>query len=121
MRSRKYYWGKVKTKGLQSCLTFPLHFCTALKKPAITQKHDEAPDVVVGAGAGPGVGAADGPGGQGLSLDLPRLQERLDVRAAGIAPPGIVKQAEKAVVFDENNKADELGEQQRQLQGTDHP
>uniref|UniRef100_A0A3Q3XHQ7 Protein GOLM2 n=1 Tax=Mola mola TaxID=94237 RepID=A0A3Q3XHQ7_MOLML len=92
----------------------------ALKKPAITQKHDEAPDVVVGAGAGPGVGAADGPGGQGLSLDLPRLQERLDVRAAGIAPPGIVKQAEKAVVFDENNKAgikaDELGEQQRQLQ-----
>lgn len=92
-----------------------------MKKPAITQKHDEAPDVVVGAGAGPGVGAADGPGGQGLSLDLPRLQDRVDVRAAGIAPPGIPKQAEKAVVFDENNKADELGEQQRQIQGTDHP
>lgn len=103
----------------QNCLTLPLHLCTALKKPAITQKHDEAPDVVVGAGAGPGVGAADGPGGQGLSLDQPRLQQdRVEGQAA---PPGIVKQAEKAVVFEEDNKAgikaDELGEQQRQLRG----
>ncbi|XP_073321257.1 protein GOLM2 isoform X1 [Pagrus major] len=97
----------------------------ALKKPAITQKHDEAPDVVVGAGAGPGVGAADGPGGQGLSLDEPRLQQdRVEGRAAVIAPQGIVKQAEKAVVFEEDNKAgikaDELGEQQRQLQAPDN-
>ena len=101
-----------------------LHLSTALKKPAITQKHDEAPDVVVGAGAGPGVGAADGPGGQGLSLDQPRLQQdRVEGRAAVVVPPpGIVKQAEKTVVFEEDNKAgikaDELGEQQRQLRGT---
>ncbi|XP_036950400.1 protein GOLM2 isoform X3 [Acanthopagrus latus] len=97
----------------------------ALKKPAITQKHDEAPDAVVGAGAGPGVGAADGPGGQGLSLDQPRLQQdRVDSRAAVIAPQGIVKQADKTVVFEEDNKAgikaDELGEQQRQLQAPDN-
>lgn len=106
------------------CLTFPICLSTALKKPAITQKHDEAPDAVVGAGAGPGVGAADGPGGQGLSLDQPRLQQdRVDGRAAVIAPQGIVKQADKTVVFEEDNKAgikaDELGEQQRQLQGTE--
>lgn len=80
--------------------------------------------MVVGAGAGPGVGAADDPGGQGLSLDQPRLQQdRVEGRAAVIAPPGIVKQAEKVVVFEEDNKAgikaDELGEQQRQLRGTD--
>lgn len=92
----------------------------ALKKPVITQKRDEAPDVMVGGGAGPGVGAADGPGAQGLSLDLPGLQQdRVEGRAAMIAPPGIVKPAEKVVVFEEDNKAglraDELGEQQRQL------
>ncbi|XP_041799528.1 protein GOLM2 isoform X4 [Chelmon rostratus] len=97
----------------------------ALKKPAITQKHDEAPDLVVGAGAGPGVGAADGPGLQGLSLDQPRLQQdRVEGRAAVVAPPGIVKQAEKTVVFEEDNKAgikaDELGEQQRQLRAPDN-
>ncbi|XP_040894320.1 protein GOLM2 isoform X5 [Toxotes jaculatrix] len=97
----------------------------ALKKPAITQKHDEAPDVVVGAGAGPGVGAADGPGGQGLSLDQPRLQQdRVDGRAAVVAPPGIIKQADKPIVFEEDNKAgikaDELGEQQRQLRAPDN-
>uniref|UniRef100_A0A3Q1G7K2 Protein GOLM2 n=1 Tax=Acanthochromis polyacanthus TaxID=80966 RepID=A0A3Q1G7K2_9TELE len=91
----------------------------ALKKPAITQKHDEAPDLVVGAGAGPGLGAADGPGG--LLLDQPRLQQdRVDGRAAVIAPPGANK-ADKPVVFEEDNKAgikaDELGEQQRQLRG----
>ncbi|XP_070759868.1 protein GOLM2 isoform X3 [Enoplosus armatus] len=99
----------------------------ALKKPAITQKHDDAPDVVVGAGAGPGVGAADGPGGQGLSLDQPRLQQdRVDGRAAAavVAPPGIIKQADKPIVFEEDNKAgikaDELGEQQRQLRAPDN-
>ncbi|XP_006780299.1 protein GOLM2 isoform X2 [Neolamprologus brichardi] len=91
-----------------------------LKKPAITQKHDEAPDVVVGAGAGPGVGGADGPGGQGMLLDQPGLQQdRLDGRAVVIAPPGINKQGDKSIVFEEDNKvgikADELGEQQRQL------
>lgn len=96
----------------------------ALKKPAITQKHDEAPDVVVGAGAGPGLGVADGPGGQGLSLDQPRLQQdRVDGRAAVIAPPGAIK-ADKPVVFEEDNKAgikaDELGEQQRQLRAPDN-
>lgn len=101
----------------------PLHFSTALKKPAITQKHDEAPDVVVGGGAGPVVGAADGPGGQGLSLDEPRLQQdRVEDRAAVVELPGIIKQADKPIVFEEDNKAgikaDELGEQQRQLQGT---
>ncbi|CAK6969787.1 protein GOLM2 isoform X2 [Scomber scombrus] len=97
----------------------------ALKKPAITQKHDEAPDVVVGAGAGPGVGAADGPGGQGLSLDQPRLQQdRVEGRAALLAPPDVNKQADKPIVFEEDNKAgiktDELGEQQRQLQAPDN-
>lgn len=80
--------------------------------------------MVVGAGAGPGVGAADGPGGQGLSLDLPRLQQdRLEGRAAVVVPPGIIKQADKPIVFEEDNKAgikaDELGEQQRQLRGTE--
>lgn len=98
------------------------HLYPALKKPAITQKHDEAPDPVVGAGAGPGVGAADGPGGQGLSLDQPGLQQERAERGM-IAPPGIVKEAERAVVFEEDNKAgikaDELGEQQRQLRGTE--
>ncbi|XP_061598336.1 protein GOLM2 isoform X2 [Cololabis saira] len=89
----------------------------ALKKPAITQKHHE----VVAAGADPGIGAADGPGGQGLSLDQPRLQmDRLEGRAAVIAAPGIIKQADKPIVFEEDNKAgikaDELGEQQRQIQ-----
>lgn len=76
--------------------------------------------MVVGAGAGPVVGAADRP----RSLDQPRLQQdRVEGQAAVIAPPGIVKQAVKAVVFEENNKAvikaDELGEQQRQLRGTE--
>lgn len=101
----------------------PFLSCAALKKPAITQKHDEAPDVIVGGGAGPGVGAADGPGGQGLSLDMLGLQQdRVEGRAAMIAPPEIVKPAEKVVVFEEDNKAglraDELGEQQKQLRGT---
>ncbi|XP_059211839.1 protein GOLM2 isoform X1 [Centropristis striata] len=97
----------------------------ALKKPAITQKHDDAPDVIVGGGAGPGVGAADGPGGLGLSLDQPRLQQdRVDARAAVVAAPGIIKQADKPIVFEEDNKAgikaDELGEQQRQLRAPDN-
>lgn len=96
----------------------------ALKKPAITQKHDEAPDVVVGAGAGPGLGGADVPGGQGMLLDQPKLQQdRLEGRAAALAPPGINKQAEKSIIFEEDNKvgikADELGEQQRQLRAPD--
>lgn len=104
-------------------ITSSLCLFTGLKKPAITQKHDEAPDVVVGAGAGPGVGAADGPGGQGLALDQPRLQQdRLEGRAAVAAPPGVIKQADKPIVFEEDNKAgikaDEVGEQQRQLRGT---
>ncbi|AWP01498.1 putative protein CASC4 isoform 2 [Scophthalmus maximus] len=97
----------------------------ALKKPAITKKHDDTPDVVVGVGAGPGVGAADGPGGQGLSLDQPRLQQdRVENQAAVIAPPNIIKQADKPVVFEEDNKAgikaDELGEEQRQLRAPDN-
>lgn len=91
-----------------------------MKKPAITQKHDDAPDVVVGAGAGPGVGAADGPGG--LGLDQPRLQQdQVEGRAAAGAPLGVVKQPDKPIVFEEDNKAgikaDELGEQQRQIRG----
>nr|XP_057934741.1 protein GOLM2 isoform X2 [Doryrhamphus excisus] len=87
-----------------------------LKKPAITQtKHDEVPDAVVGAGAGPG----DGPGGQGLALDQPRLQQDVaEGQAAAIAPP-----ANKRMAFEEDNKADikadELGEQQRQLRAPD--
>lgn len=122
----KYPLGQVKTQiFFKRCLTLPLHLCTALKKPAITKKHDDAPDAVVGAGAGPGVGVVDGPGGQGLSLDQPRLQQdRVEGRVAMIAPLGIVKQAEQAVVFEEDNKAgikaDELGEQQRQLRGTEY-
>ncbi|KAF3832707.1 hypothetical protein F7725_026372 [Dissostichus mawsoni] len=96
----------------------------ALKKPAITQKHDEAPDMVVGAGAGPGVGAADGPGGQGLSLDQPGLQQdRVEARAV-IEIPSIIKQADKPIVFEEDNKAvikaDELGEQQKQINAPDN-
>ncbi|KAK1891390.1 Protein CASC4 [Dissostichus eleginoides] len=96
----------------------------ALKKPAITQKHDEAPDMVVGAGAGPGVGAADGPGGQGLSLDQPGLQQdRVEARAV-IEIPNIIKQADKPIVFEEDNKAvikaDELGEQQKQIHVPDN-
>lgn len=80
--------------------------------------------MVVGAGAGPGVGAADGPGGHGLSLDQPRLQQdRVEGQAAVVAPPAVIKQADKPIVFEEDNKAaikaDELGEQQRQLQGTE--
>lgn len=75
----------------------------------------------MGAGAGAGAGAADVLGAQGLSLDQPGLQlDRAEVRAA----PGL-RPAEKAVVFEENNKAgikaDELGEQQRQIQGKDAP
>ncbi|KAM6942649.1 protein GOLM2 [Xenentodon cancila] len=88
----------------------------ALKKPAITQKHHD----IVAAGADPGIGAADGPGGQGLSLDQPRLQ--MD-RVEDQAPPGVIKQADKPIVFEEDNKAgikaDELGEQQRQIQAPD--
>ncbi|CAJ1049748.1 protein CASC4 isoform X1 [Xyrichtys novacula] len=94
----------------------------ALKKPAITQKHDEVPEVAAGAGAGPRVGAADGPGGQALSLDQPRLQDRVEGRAA-VAAQGGLRQADKPIVFEEDNKAgikaDELGEQQRQLQVPD--
>ncbi|XP_047219859.1 protein GOLM2 isoform X4 [Girardinichthys multiradiatus] len=92
----------------------------ALKKPAITQKHNEAPDVGAAAGADPGLEAADSPG-QDLLLDQPRLQQdRLEVRAAGLASPVIIKQGDKPIVFEEDNKADikadELGEQQRQIQ-----
>lgn len=104
---------KTKVRIGSSCLS-----PTALKKPAITQKRHEAQDAVMGAGAG----AADGLGDQSLSLDQPRLQQ--EVRAVAAAPPGVVPD-EKAVVFDENSKvgikADELGEQQRQLRGTDGP
>ncbi|XP_058484637.1 protein GOLM2 isoform X1 [Solea solea] len=92
----------------------------ALKKPAITKKQDEAPD----AGVGAGVGAADGPGGPALSLDEPRLQkDTFDGQAAVVAAPNIIKQADKPIVFEEDNKADikadELGEQQRQIQAPD--
>ncbi|XP_029903978.1 protein CASC4 isoform X2 [Myripristis murdjan] len=103
----------------------------ALKKPSITQKHIDSPDAVVGAGAGPGVGAADGPGGRGLSLDQPRLQQdRVEGRAAVAPPPGLLQQplpqavADKPVLFDEDNKAgiqaDEFGEQHRQLRAPDN-
>lgn len=66
-----------------------------------------------------------GAGAQSLSLDQPRLQQdRAEGQAVVAAPPGVM-QAEKAVVFEENNKvgikADELGEQQRQIQGKDAP
>lgn len=76
------------------------------------------------AGAGPGPEAADGPGGQGMLLDQPRLQqERIEGRAGGLAPPVIIKQGDKPIVFEEDSKAgikaDELGEQQRQIPGTD--
>ncbi|XP_077449457.1 protein GOLM2 isoform X1 [Stigmatopora argus] len=95
-----------------------------LKKPAITQKREEPNDVVVGAGAGPGVGAGDGPGAQGLSLDQPLLQQdRGEGQVAVIAAPGVIKMADKPIVFEEDNKsdikADELGEQQRQLRAPD--
>lgn len=99
----------------------------ALKKPAITQKRDEPPDMVVGAGAGPGpgLGAADGPVGQSPLLDQPRLQQdRLDGRAAVIAVPGMIKQADKPIVFEEDSKvgiqADEAGEEQKQLRAPDN-
>lgn len=72
-----------------------------------------------------GAGAGDGLRAQGLSLDLPGLQhDRAEVRAVGAAPPAL-RQAEKALVLEEHNKAgmkaDELGEQQRQIQGRDAP
>lgn len=94
-----------------------------MKKPAITQKQNEAPDVGAAAGAGPGPEAADGAGGQSMLLDQPRLQQdRLEGRAVGLAPPVIIKQEDKPIVFEEDNKAgikaDELGEQQRQIPGT---
>ncbi|CAN9507129.1 unnamed protein product [Ophioblennius macclurei] len=99
----------------------------ALKKPAITQKHDEAPDMVVGAGAGPGpgLGAADGPVGQSPLLDQPRLQQdRLDGRAAGLTGQGVIRPADMPIVFEEDNKvgfqADEAGEQQKQLRAPDN-
>lgn len=93
-----------------------------MKKPAITLKRDKAPDVILGAGAGPGVGAADGPGAQGLSLDQPRLQQdRGEGQAAVIAAPGVINLADKPIIFEEDNKsdikADEMGEQQKQLGG----
>lgn len=74
-------------------------------------------------GAVAGAGAVNGLGAQSLSLDLPRLQQDIaEGRAMAAAPPG-VRQAEKAVVFEENNKAgikaDELGEQQKQIGGKD--
>uniref|UniRef100_A0A8C7Y696 Protein GOLM2 n=1 Tax=Oryzias sinensis TaxID=183150 RepID=A0A8C7Y696_9TELE len=86
----------------------------ALKKPAITQKHPDGPNVA----AEPGLGAADGPGGQGLLLDQPRLQlDRAEGQAEGMGPQAIIKQPDKPVVFEENNKAgmkaDELGERHR--------
>ncbi|XP_041650409.1 protein GOLM2 isoform X2 [Cheilinus undulatus] len=90
----------------------------ALKKPAITIKHDT--EVALRPGAGQRVGAADGPGGQALALDQPKLQDRAEAQAAA---QGILKQADKPIVFEEDNKAgikaDELGEQQRQLQVPD--
>uniref|UniRef100_A0A3Q3KAQ3 Protein GOLM2 n=1 Tax=Monopterus albus TaxID=43700 RepID=A0A3Q3KAQ3_MONAL len=86
-----------------------VHF--ALKKSGINPKHDEAPDVVVEGGAGPGVG--------------PKLQQdRMEGQAVGVAPPGSNKQADKPIVFEEDNKgrikADELGEEQRQIQAPDN-
>lgn len=91
-----------------------------LKRPPITQKHDEPPDAAVGADGGPGAGAADGPGGRGLSLDEPRLQlDKVEGQAEAIA--GGIRQADKPIVFEEDNKAgikaDELGEEQKQVQG----
>ncbi|KAM4631237.1 protein GOLM2 isoform 2-T2 [Polymixia lowei] len=107
-----------------------------LKKPAITQKHNDAPDMVVGAGAGPAVVAGEGVGARGLSLDQPRLQQDrvvglgLEARAVVVPPPGIFQQpipqavADKPVLFDEDNKAgiqaDEFGEQHRQLRAPDN-
>ncbi|XP_037103008.1 protein GOLM2 isoform X1 [Syngnathus acus] len=93
-----------------------------LKKPAITLKRLEAPDAVVGVDAGPGIGAADGPGVPGLSLDQPRLQQdRGEGQAAVIAAPGVINLADKPIVFEDKSdiKADELGEQQRQLRAPD--
>lgn len=89
-----------------------------MKKPAITQKHPDGPNVA----AEPGLGAADGPGGQGLLLDQPRLQlDRAEGQAEGMGPQAAIKQPDKPVVFEENNKAgmkaDELGERQRHAQG----
>ncbi|XP_072320891.1 protein GOLM2 isoform X2 [Eucyclogobius newberryi] len=93
----------------------------ALKKPAITQKQSEALEAAAApVGAGAGVGAADGPGAQGLLLDQPRLQ--LDARAPVVVAKGFSNQ-DKPVVFEEDNKAmkaDEVGEQQRQLGAPDH-
>uniref|UniRef100_A0A8C6SA04 Protein GOLM2 n=1 Tax=Neogobius melanostomus TaxID=47308 RepID=A0A8C6SA04_9GOBI len=91
----------------------------ALKKPSITQKQPDPPEGAV-APIGAGVGAADGPGVQGLSLDQPRLQQ--DARAPVVVAKGFGNQ-DKPVVFEEDNKvaikADELGEQQRQLRAPD--
>ncbi|XP_034047577.1 protein CASC4 isoform X2 [Thalassophryne amazonica] len=89
----------------------------ALKKPSVTR------NVVPGINVKPKFGIADGPEAQRLSLDQPKLQHhKMEDKVA--APADHVKQVSKAVVFEENNKidikADEFGEQQRQLKAPDN-
>lgn len=104
--------------GIDLSLSLP----TALKKPAITQNHIEGPEAGVGAGAGAGEGA-----GPGLSLDQPVLQDKVPLQQQDKVPLQQQQQqlpqavADRPVLFDEDIKAaikaDEFGEQQRQLIG----
>ncbi|XP_028812413.1 protein CASC4 isoform X2 [Denticeps clupeoides] len=96
-----------------------------LKKPAITVKQVPEPPVkedrVAGGGLSDGgaAGVADG-AGRGPPLDQPHAPRNDVPLREQQAPPA---QAERPVLFDEDNKAgghaDELGEQQRQLRAPD--
>ncbi|XP_067105706.1 protein GOLM2 isoform X1 [Osmerus mordax] len=105
-----------------------VHF--ALKRPAITQNHVLAPDPEVDTGDRVRAGVDDG-AVRPVVLELPDLQAERD-RVVVVPPAGHPLQqqpppavADRPVLFDEDNKAaaiqaDELGEQNRQLQAPDH-
>ena len=99
----------------------------ALKRPAITQNHVLDPDPEVETGDRVRAGLDDG-AVRPVVLELPDLQAERD-RVVVVPPAGHPLQqqpppavADRPVLFDEDNKAaaiqaDELGEQNRQLQG----
>ena len=99
----------------------------ALKRPAITQDHVLAPDPEAEAGDRVRAGVDDG-AVRPVVLEVPDLQAERD-RVLVVPPAGHPLQqqpppavADRPVLFDEDNKAaaiqaDELGEQNRQLQG----
>ncbi|KAK3528281.1 hypothetical protein QTP86_030035, partial [Hemibagrus guttatus] len=119
----------------------------ALKKPAITAQHavpaepalvlqvkqaadgagpDVGPDAAIDTGARAGAGAGEEPvfdAPRGLPLDRPDLPQ--DVGAGKGLPP-IQQQVpqplvDRPMVANEGNKADEFGEQRRQMRDPDNP